>query len=376
MILKNRWKLISLLGVFLLGFLTPAKADLIESNEEFLKGKVLEVGEIQTKEIAGYKQGTRPITVGLQEENGTLKKLVIEQEINLETKVNEGDLLKQGDKVVISAREFEGKIEYSIYEPYRLDGLLFIFLIFILFVVFITGKKGLWALVGLILTFLILIKWMIPKVLAGSNPVLMSFIASVLIAIITFYLAHGFKKRTTLALFSTLGTLVIAFILSILSVEWVQLLGTGSEEAASLSFGGLEALDLKGLLLGAIVIGTLGVLDDVTVTQISTVHEIHKANESLDFKELYKRGLSVGRDHIVSILNTLVLAYAGASFPALILLVSSPWPLWMTLNNEFMAEEIVRTLVGTMTLIIAVPISTMLAAYLYSRKAPAQFKKN
>jgi uncharacterized membrane protein len=186
--------------------------------------------------------------------------------------------------------------------------------------------------------------------------------------VISISLAHGFHKRTFLAILSTAITLHLALALGWISVSFSKLFGLGSEDAVFLSFGEFSNIDLKGLLLGAIVIGSLGVLDDITTAQTATIEEIHKANPKLNFTELYTRGLSVGKEHIASLVNTLILAYVGASFPILILLVTSTTPLWVTLNNEFMAEEIVRTLIGSITLITAVPISTVLAAWVYGRK--------
>jgi uncharacterized membrane protein len=142
----------------------------------------------------------------------------------------------------------------------------------------------------------------------------------------------------------------------------------GSDEAVDLTLGYFENVDLKGLLLGAIVIGALGILDDVITTQVATVEEIQNAHTRFSFWELYRRGLSVGKEHIASLVNTLVIAYAGASLPVFLFITTSENPLWVILNNEYMAEEIVRTLVGSTTLILAVPISTLLAAYIYSRR--------
>jgi len=147
-------------------------------------------------------------------------------------------------------------------------------------------------------------------------------------------------------------------------VEGSQLLGLGSEEAMFLQLDPSLTLNLQGLLLSGIIIGTLGVLDDVTASQAAVVDEISKANESLGFKELYKRGLSVGHEHIAALVNTLFLAYAGAALPLFLLFyINKTQPLWVILNGELIAEEIVRTMVGSSALVLAVPITTALAAY-------------
>ncbi|HYC80108.1 MAG TPA: YibE/F family protein, partial [Candidatus Binatia bacterium] len=133
-------------------------------------------------------------------------------------------------------------------------------------------------------------------------------------------------------------------------------------------------LNLRGLLLGGIILGVLGVLDDITTAQSAAVYEIRRANPALPFKELYSRGLSIGREHISSLVNTLFLAYAGASLPLFLFFTAGdhPQPFWVTLNSEFIAEELIRTLVGSVALMLAVPITTFLAAYYFSRRPVEQ----
>jgi len=357
-----------LLVIFLFNSTVAAHAqEIFEVDETFFRGRVLEVGDVLVQDNIGFQPGLRSVVVETDPASNMPKVLEVQQSINLD---NDSDHLavEVGDEILLVKTGFENEVRYGIHDVYRLNGIVFFCLIFVGLVFFVARKKGLWSLLGLLITFFILVNFLAPRLLAGADPIITSFIAAVLIAFVTFYLAHGFKRRTTLALMSTLATLILAFLLSIIAVSTLQLFGTGTEEAISLTFGGLVSIDLRGLLLGAIVIGTLGMLDDITVTQIATVHQIHKADADLNFSELYKRGLSVGRDHIASIINTLVLAYAGASFPILLLLVQSPRPFWVSLNSEFLAEEVVRTLVGSMTLIIAVPIATALAAYFYGRR--------
>ncbi|MEK9181053.1 MAG: YibE/F family protein, partial [Patescibacteria group bacterium] len=131
-------------------------------------------------------------------------------------------------------------------------------------------------------------------------------------------------------------------------------------------------LDLRGLLLAGIIVGALGVLDDTTTVQAATVEELKQANPAFTFADLYRGGLSVGREHITSLVNTLVLAYLGSQLLIFILFYAGPnQPLWVTLNSEFIGEEIIRTLVGSATIILAVPITTLLAAWYFSRKQTA-----
>ncbi len=360
----KKWLLLGIFSLFMTSNSTHAQDLFFE--ETFVLGRVIQVDQVQNDlRFGGIETGVREVTVQLEEPLNGVTVMQIEQYINPN---NDSDNvpLKVGSQVVVAQAQIGDQITYSIQDQYRLNWMFVLFAVFVVIVLLITRKKGFFALLGLAATFIILIAWLIPSILAGNSPILTSFLGSIVIAGITFYLAHGFKKRTTLALISTLITLVLAFILSFVAVELLSLFGTGSEDALSLTFNN-PGINLKGLLLGAIVIGTLGILDDVTITQIATVEQVHDANPSLPFEELYRRGHMVGKDHIASIINTLVLAYVGAAFPALLLLVTSHRPLWVNLNSEFMAEEVVRTLVGSMTLMVAVPISTVFAAYFYSK---------
>lgn len=342
-------------------------SDEVQFSEQFYRAEVLEVTDKEESERFGIVEQRQLIRVQLLNGDGQGRIIRFDHYINLSNE-NDTIVVKEGDTVVLVKTMLDGEASYAVYEPYRLTSLLLLAIIFIVLVVFIAGKRGFSSLIGLGITLFILIQWMLPSIVAGQSPLLVGFIGSVAIATITLYLAHGFKKRTTLALISTLVTLFLALVMAVISVNWANLFGLGSEDAAYLSLSGFGQIDLKGLLLAAIVIGTLGVLDDITTTQTTAVHEIHKTNPKLPFKELYKRSFSVGREHIFSMVNTLVLAYVGASFPIFLLITRSPQPLWVILNNEFLAEEIVRTLVGSMTLVLAVPISTFLAAYVYSSK--------
>ncbi|MBT5016801.1 YibE/F family protein [Candidatus Peregrinibacteria bacterium] len=336
------------------------------ASENFYRGEVLEVISEEIIEEFGTSKYQEDLKVELLEgpDAGEIIRVTY-----INSFITDGSQkIEEGGKVVVVESVFGEKVIYSVYEPYRLPNLALLFGLFVVIILFIGGKRGFSSLIGLAVTLLVLIKWIIPNIVAGGNPLLFSFVGALIIVCVSLYLAHGFNKRTSLALVSTLITLQISLVLALLSVYSSKLFGLGSEDAAYLAFGSTDSLDFRGLLLGAIVIGALGVLDDVTTTQTATIYELHKLNPKLPFHELYKRGLSVGKEHIASLVNTLVLAYVGAAFPALLVLTMSSQPLWVLMNNEFMAEEIVRTLVGSSTLVLAVPISTALAAYAYRSK--------
>jgi len=253
-------------------------------------------------------------------------------------------------------------------DPNRIPALIALVAAFALVAFVVAGKKAISALVGLVVTVLILMLLVVPWIVGGGNPVLVGIVGSILIAVFSIYIAHGFNRKTTISIMSTVISLLIGFVLATLAIHFTQLFGLGSEEASFLAIGPMEHINLRGLLLAAIVIGTLGVLDDVTTTQTAAIYEFKKSEPSLAMKELYKKGMVVGREHITSLINTLFLAYVGASFPLIFLLTDGTFTIWESINTEFMAEEIVRALVGSMALIIAVPISTFLAAYFFTKR--------
>ena len=239
---------------------------------------------------------------------------------------------------------------------------------FILAVVAFARWRGLFALWGLAISFAVLVRFILPAILEGKNPVAVAVVGAAAIMFVTLYLAHGINARTTTAVLGTVGALFITGLLAWIFVAGSHLTGMASEESGLLA-ASLSNVSLQGLLLGGIVIGSLGVLDDVTVTQASAVWEIHRANPAYGFSRLYAAGLRVGRDHIASTVNTLVMAYAGASLPLLVLFTLSNRQLGDVLTGEIVAQEIVRTLVGSIGLISAVPITTALAAFVADRSA-------
>lgn len=274
--------------------------------------------------------------------------------------------IQQSDEIVLSKSILsDGTTSFSIMDRYRLTPLLWISAIFFLIVVLAAGKKGLGAIIGLGISFAVILLYIVPQILDGSDPLLIAISGSLFIMAVTIYLAHGFSQKTTIAVVSTFLSLVITGLLAVFMVNLLNLQGLGTEDAYLLQFSNV-VINLKGLLLGGIIIGTLGVLDDITTAQTSTIFEIAKANEKLGVKELFFRGYTVGKEHITSLVNTLVLAYAGASLPIFLFFVLNPLnrPWWMILNSELVVEEIVRTLAGSIGLILAVPITTLLAAFL------------
>jgi uncharacterized membrane protein len=225
--------------------------------------------------------------------------------------------------------------------------------------------KGASALVGLLATLFVLFLFVVPAILDGSDPLLVSLVGSVVIAFAALYLSHGVGVKTTTALMGTLGGLLCAAILAVVFMDAAEITGLASEEALFLTALGTN-LDLRGLILGGMMIGALGAIDDITVTQASAVWELRSVDPTMTRRRLLRSGMRIGRDHVASTVNTLVLAYAGASMPLLILFVLSDQPAGTVANGEIVATEVVRTLVGSLGLIASVPITTWLAVHIVS----------
>lgn len=265
------------------------------------------------------------------------------------------------------------EFQYSLADRERDWPLVLLALAFAVLVVVQGRLRGLAALAGLVASIGVIVVFVLPALVQGSNPVLVAVVASSLIAFLALYLAHGFHPLTTVALLGTLAALVVVVVLSWAFTELTTLSGLVTEDAQYIrAFGG--NLSFSGLVLAGIILGALGAIDDMTVTQASAVAELRAANPDISYADLYRGAIRIGRDHVASTVNTLALAYAGASLPLLLLFVESNRPLGGVLSSEVVATEVVRTLVGSIGLVAAVPITTLLAARLVAgrrRSLPA-----
>lgn len=278
--------------------------------------------------------------------------------------------LERDDKVVLAyERSAPSGDEYRLLDRQRKAPLVWLALIFAIAVVSLGRLRGLAALLGLAASVFILLAFLLPAILSGRSPVMVAIVGSSCIAFVALYLAHGFNYMTTTALLGTLVSLALTAVLAQIFVGLAQLSGFASDEATLLN---LESgtIDIGGLVLAGVVIGALGALDDVTVTQASAVWELRAANPAWGVGELFRSGLRIGRDHVASTVNTLLLAYAGASLPLLLFFITSNQSLASAANQEVVATEIVRTLVGSIGLVASVPVTTWLAARISTTGGP------
>lgn len=277
---------------------------------------------------------------------------------------------REGDRVVLGRADDGATVAYYFADYQRKVPMVVLGLLFAVAVVGLARWRGVAALLGLVVSLLVVVRFVLPAVLAGSSPLAVSLVGSAFIGILIIYLAHGVNTRTTAAVLGTLCALGLTGVLAVVFVGATHLTGLASEEGTYLRGILGTRVDLQGLLLGGVVIGALGVLNDVTVTQAAAVWEIHAANPSVDARHLYRSAMRIGRDHIASTVDTLVLAYAGAALPLFVVFTIADRRLTELLTGEIVAEEVVKTLVGSIGLVASVPITTALACLLVTRLVP------
>lgn len=256
----------------------------------------------------------------------------------------------------------DGAVGFTFSDFERRSPMLWLALGFAMLVIFFGRLRGTLSLVGLIGSLAIVLAFIVPAIRDGSEPVLVAIFGSLAVMLVTISLAHGLGAKSVAAALGTAASLLLVATLALAFTEFAHLTGFGSEEATLLA--GEQAISVQGLLLAGMVIGALGVLDDVTVSQASTVVALRATDPSLSVAELYRRAVDVGRDHITATVNTLVLAYVGASLPVLLIFSAGDIGFSEALNSEIVASEIVAMLVGSIGLIAAVPLTTWTAALL------------
>lgn len=351
-------------AIFILTSLTvpvSAQTKVQIPRQEYEKAKVLKIEKQSTKTVEGVKNVYQKLRVIILD--GVDKGKTITIESGKDSTLSPTQVVSENQSIVITKITQPGqKPIFQVYDAYRMNEILYLSIFFILVVIVIAGWKGLGSIAGLLVSLAIIFMYIVPQILAGSDPLSISIYGSLAILLLTTYLAHGVSKQTTVALFSTFIALMLTAWLSSLFVNLAHLSGF-TEETSSLQFGATSGISVKGLLLGGIIIGTLGALNDVTTTQAASVFELAATDAKLTFKELFNKSFSIGREHVVSMVNTLVLAYAGSALALFLFIILNPLklPIWVMINSEEISDEIVRTLAGSMGLVLVVPIVTLFA---------------
>jgi len=336
-------------------------------QDEALEGKIINILEEQEREAEVGTQLYQKFEILITQ--GSIKDKKVEVEVGGDVSLVGQPRYQVNDEVVVvKGEDYEGNQVFYIADFVRRDPLVFLFFIFVVLVITVARWRGMASLIGLAISFLIIFKFILPMIYVGHDPVLITILASLVIIPVTFYFSHGFNRKTSIAIGGTLIALLITGLLAKVFVEATKLTGFASEEAGFLQVARGGMVNIKGLLLAGIIIGALGVLDDVSIAQSAIVQQLREANPKMKAKEVFVRAMNVGQDHIASMVNTLILVYTGAALPLLLLFIDNPLPFAQVVNYEIIAEEIVRTLVGSIGLITAVPITTILASSIDFKK--------
>lgn len=334
---------------------------------ETLQARVTNVLDERPNESAGPQQLYQKLELLVT--RGSLKGQHIEVEQGLLTLATAATAYKAGDQVLVEYTRGPHGERFVISDFVRLKSLFWLGAGFVLLTLAVGRWKGLFSLIGTVFSFVIIMRFILPLILAGRNPVLVSVVGSVIIMGCTLYLVYGWQMQTHAAAGGLFLSLVLTALLAALFVNWSRLSGFSADEAAFLAMESDISIDPRGLVLSGIIIGALGVLDDMAVGQASAIFRLSAVNPGLGPRSLFGHGMKIGRDHIAGMVNTLVLAYVGASLPFLLLFTLYSEPFLQTVNRGFIAEEIVRTLVGSLGLIAAVPLTSLLASLLASSQA-------
>lgn len=289
----------------------------------------------------------------------------------LETSLDaSGANLEPGDRILVNVdRLDDGRALYSFNDFQRGRSMMVLVVLFVLAVLVLGRWKGAGALAGLVVSLAVLTAFALPSLLDGNAPLLVAIVAASSIAFVAIFLAHGVNIASAVSLLSSFVSLVVTGLLGWIFVDAANFTGYTEESSFFLNAFGVP-IDARGILLAGIIIGSLGVLDDVIVTQVSAVAQLKRARPESGWRELFRPALDIGRDHVSSTVNTLFLAYAGAALPLLLLFSEARQSISGVATREVVAVEIVRALVGSIGLVASVPISTLLASLAISGRQP------
>lgn len=342
-----------------------------EKTDRVFKAEVLEVIKEKSKEIAAGEK-IKQQNIRLEGLSGEYKGEEVVFEGISKAVLAGNKIYEKGDKVmVVASYDNEGQVSFYITDHIRTGALFWLFLVFAAVLLAVGKNKGLRAIISLTITFLIIVKFIVPAALSGAPLVWPALFGSVAILAAIVYFTEGLNKRSHIAVASTAISLLAAVAISWAAVEAAKLSGLGSEEISHLISIGSGSINFKGLLLSGMIIGSLGVMDDVIISQVAAVQQIYETDKSQSRTDIFRKAMDIGVSHISSMTNTLFLAYAGASLPLLVLFVSgeSAFSSWLdVINNESVASEIVRALAGSIGLILSVPISTYLAVWIFKSR--------
>lgn len=345
---------------------THAEAIVHNDLRETVRAEVLAVSEASTREIVGTDTTVTVETV-------TIRLLEGEQTGSIKDFENEMISLSPGQTIFVNrVISINGDESIVLMDVDRRSKLALLGAAAIGLIIFFARWQGVRALVSLGLSIGAITFILVPALLRGYDPALTSLVVAGCVLAAVLFITHGINPRSVAAFVGTWSAVIVTCLIAFISVRAMQLSGFSSDAAVFLNFATQGQLDFAGLLLGSIIIGLLGVLDDVSITQASVVQELKAANPALEARDLYKRAIRVGRDHVGSLVNTLALAYVGVSLPLILLYARADTALSLTINQEIVAAELVRIIIGSMGLILAVPLTTAAAAWYFGKQSSVE----
>ena len=356
--------LATVLALSLVVLPTGAAAQEVHSDlQETVKARVDRVLVDEGREVPGttVEVEYQKLLVTLLGGTGEGKQVEVENDY---VRVEEGDRIYVNRLVLISGQEL-----YTFAEPDRTVPLVTFLVLFMLVVFAFGGKQGARGLLSLAGSIFVIIYALLPSMLSGVPPIAASIAVASVIIFFGSYVTHGVNRATTSAVLGMIATVIVTGVLAYISVYWGNLTGLADENAIYLNFNSEQNLDLAGLLLGGMMIGLLGVLYDSAIGQSVAVDELWKTGPHLSRREIFNRASRIGREHVGALVTALAIAYVGAALPLLLLFYQGGSEFSLILNREVVATEVMRTLVGSIGLVLAVPITTLISVFLIVRKS-------
>ncbi len=276
---------------------------------------------------------------------------------------------KKGEKVIIEIDDSSEKPAVTLINIGRDTYTVYLTLFFLLLLVLIGKKQGAKSAISLVITITIIIKWMIPFILNGYNPVITAIIACIVITMVTLFIVAGVSKKSIATILGTSFGVVTAGLLAFITGNLSHFSGLSGQDATSLMLLEQELpFDFTGILFAGIIVGTLGAVMDVSMSIASSMNEMKDNNPDIRKITLIKSGLNIGKDVMGTMTNTLILAYTGASIPLLMVLMAKHTPLVIILNTELITTEIIRALSGSIGIILSIPATSVISGILLNRK--------
>ena len=341
----------------------PAAEPLAPGETETMRARVVEILEEGRIELVdGHAQPYQRLLVRVEGGSMAGQQIVVEEGVT--NIIGDQRLFQPGDSVFLERTAGPGEDRFYISDAVRLVPLLFLALLFVTLVVSVGRWKGVRSLGGTVFSLGVIFGFILPQIVAGRDPVVVSIVGAVLLLSVSTYLTYGVNLKAHAAVAGMALSLTLTGVLARFFVGWSRLGGMGMEESSFLVLELGSGINLRGLVLGGIIIGSLGVLDDVCVGQSSAIFELLRANRELSWLDLFRSSLNIGTDHIAAMVNTLLLAYVGGAMPLMLAFIIYQEPLLQRINREPIAEEIVRTLAGSCGLVLAVPITSLIATSL------------